>query len=188
LVFHHLATSISPKRATTRRSLRSRSRSTFPSPLDHRVTANRRRPHGFRRHTCGHQVESVYHQGRISLRRDVAFIARTEALFGFFVRIEPPRHEHGRAYVRVSAGTIESELMARIVMSAANRRPAGPTLAHGARALAPMHISIRVPWHDSGWDGTVCRHPETNLACLVLPRVAEDKDEAHEVSLRSPLE
>ena len=22
------------------------------------------------------------------------------------------------------------------------------------------HISIRLPWHDRGWDGCVCDHPE----------------------------
>jgi len=25
----------------------------------------------------------------------------------------------------------------------------------GARKLPTHHISIRVPWHDAGWDGTV---------------------------------
>ncbi len=28
------------------------------------------------------------------------------------------------------------------------------------------HISIRVPWHDNGWMGTVCDNPEQNGACL----------------------
>lgn len=38
------------------------------------------------------------------------------------------------------------------------------------------HVSIRVPWHDSGWNGTVCRKPETNTACSVLDRIRIDKD------------
>ena len=35
----------------------------------------------------------------------------------------------------------------------------------------PMkHIPIRVPWHDSGWNGTVCKEPCFNDSCLKLPR------------------
>jgi len=30
------------------------------------------------------------------------------------------------------------------------------------------HLSIRAPWHDTGWDGTVCRAPTANGACLVF--------------------
>ena len=42
------------------------------------------------------------------------------------------------------------------------------------------HISIRVPWHDSGWNGTVCQCPTRNTACLKLVNIAEKKDEAAE--------
>lgn len=31
-----------------------------------------------------------------------------------------------------------------------------------------QHISVRVPWHDHGWDGTVCAAPGSNTACLRL--------------------
>lgn len=42
----------------------------------------------------------------------------------------------------------------------------------------PMrHISIRVPWHDTGWDGRVCAAPRLNGACLKLKRIAEDRDD-----------
>lgn len=45
----------------------------------------------------------------------------------------------------------------------------------------PMrHISIRVPWHDTGWDGRVCAAPRLNGACLALKRIAEDRDDAAE--------
>ena len=44
------------------------------------------------------------------------------------------------------------------------------------------HISVRVPWHDRGWEGTVCADPANNSACLKLPRIAENKDEAAEAS------
>ena len=39
------------------------------------------------------------------------------------------------------------------------------------------HISIRVPWHDSGWDGRVCAAPRLNGACLKLKRIAEGRDD-----------
>lgn len=43
-----------------------------------------------------------------------------------------------------------------------------------------QHLSIRVPWHDGGWQGCVCARPERNHACRVLNRIAEDKDDACE--------
>ena len=46
-------------------------------------------------------------------------------------------------------------------------------LALGARQLPLHHISIRVPWHDRGWDGSVCADPKSNTSCLILPRVAK---------------
>ena len=45
------------------------------------------------------------------------------------------------------------------------------------------HLSVRVPWHDNGWNGTVCDDPKNNVACLKLLRIAEKKDEASEASL-----
>ena len=55
----------------------------------------------------------------------------------------------------------------------------------GARRLPVQHLSIRVPWHDSDWAGTVCKRPATNMACRVLPRIAESKDDAAESSTAS---
>jgi len=37
------------------------------------------------------------------------------------------------------------------------------------------HISIRVPWHDNEWKGTVCLEPELNGSCLRLPRIADHR-------------
>jgi hypothetical protein len=37
------------------------------------------------------------------------------------------------------------------------------------------HISIRVPWHDNAWNGTVCSEPELNCSCLCLPRISEHR-------------
>ena len=45
------------------------------------------------------------------------------------------------------------------------------------------HLSVRVPWHDTGWNGAVCRDPENNAACLKLSRIAEKKDEVSEARL-----
>ena len=42
------------------------------------------------------------------------------------------------------------------------------------------HISIRVPWHDTGWDGRVCEAPRLNSACLRLKRIAQGRDDAAE--------
>lgn len=47
----------------------------------------------------------------------------------------------------------------------------------------PQHISIRVPWHDHGWDGTVCADPETNNACLRLKGIAESRDDKAEAAI-----
>jgi len=42
------------------------------------------------------------------------------------------------------------------------------------------HLSVRVPWHDAGWDGTVCRSPRLNSSCLALNRIGAAKDDAVE--------
>ena len=44
------------------------------------------------------------------------------------------------------------------------------TLSAGARQLPLRHLSIRVPWNDTGWEGRVCKKPGENIACLILPR------------------
>ncbi|HIU16957.1 MAG TPA: AAA family ATPase [Candidatus Avidesulfovibrio excrementigallinarum] len=36
----------------------------------------------------------------------------------------------------------------------------------------PKHISVRVPWHDNGWNGQVCQRPAANTACTVLKNIA----------------
>lgn len=48
-----------------------------------------------------------------------------------------------------------------------------------ARQLPPHHVTVRVPWHDGGWTGTVCVQPMENSSCLILPRIGEGRrDEA----------
>ena len=36
-----------------------------------------------------------------------------------------------------------------------------------------QHISVRVPWHDNVWNGTVCHFPGENNACLRLKNIYE---------------
>jgi hypothetical protein len=49
------------------------------------------------------------------------------------------------------------------------------------KARIPLrHLSARVPWHDAGWDGTVCRAPRLNSSCLALNRIGSTKDETSE--------
>ena len=49
------------------------------------------------------------------------------------------------------------------------------SFATGARRLPPHHVTVRVPWHDGGWTGSVCARPLDNTSCLILPRVGEGK-------------
>ena len=53
-------------------------------------------------------------------------------------------------------------------------------MIRGARQLPTMHVSVRVPWHDSRWVGKICANPRGNTSCLILPRIAETKDDDFE--------
>jgi hypothetical protein len=52
-----------------------------------------------------------------------------------------------------------------------------------ARKLPYRHLSVRVPWHDTGWEGSVCADPLANGSCLRLGRIAEGRDDALEARL-----
>lgn len=45
------------------------------------------------------------------------------------------------------------------------------------------HLSIRVPWHDSGWAGVVCEAPHLNGACAKLKQIAKAKNDESERSI-----
>ncbi|WP_217817812.1 AAA family ATPase [Clostridium tyrobutyricum] len=47
------------------------------------------------------------------------------------------------------------------------------------------HISLRVPWHDSEWNGSVCSNPKNNLSCLRVKNIALSKDEVMEQKIKS---
>jgi len=49
------------------------------------------------------------------------------------------------------------------------------------------HISLRVPWHDAGWDGTVCRDPHGNGSCVLLKSIGEQRDDRREQQLAGRL-
>lgn len=53
------------------------------------------------------------------------------------------------------------------------------------------HLSIRVPWHDNKWNGTVCNEPRLNNACLILKSCAlkrnDDVEEKNKGSLINKL-
>jgi hypothetical protein len=34
-----------------------------------------------------------------------------------------------------------------------------------------LHLSVRVPWHDAGWRGTVCTDPAGNASCILLHNI-----------------
>jgi len=51
-------------------------------------------------------------------------------------------------------------------------------------ALPFRHLSIRVPWHDNGWDGTICQNPRENSACLCLGAIREDRKDDWEQAHR----
>lgn len=46
-----------------------------------------------------------------------------------------------------------------------------------------QHISVRVPWHDNGWNGTVCQLPGENNSCLRLKNIYENRNDADEVEI-----
>ena len=49
------------------------------------------------------------------------------------------------------------------------------SFAVGARRLPLHHVTIRVPWHDGGWTGSVCARPLDNTSCLILPRIGQGR-------------
>ncbi|MBW8324219.1 MAG: ATP-dependent RecD-like DNA helicase [Prolixibacteraceae bacterium] len=43
------------------------------------------------------------------------------------------------------------------------------------------HLSIRVPWHDNSWNGTICKCPSLNNACLALKNCALERNDEKEL-------
>ncbi|MDD2287012.1 MAG: hypothetical protein PHQ11_16620, partial [Paludibacter sp.] len=53
-------------------------------------------------------------------------------------------------------------------------------MRHNPRYIL-KHLSVRVPWHDNAWDGTVCNNPNANGACLVLKNCALNRNDELEI-------
>ena len=45
------------------------------------------------------------------------------------------------------------------------------------------HLSIRVPWHDSGWKGVICQAPHLNGACVKLKGITDKKNDEQECKI-----
>lgn len=45
------------------------------------------------------------------------------------------------------------------------------------------HLSVRVPWHDSGWKGVVCQAPHLNGACVKLKGITDKKNDEQECKI-----
>ena len=47
-----------------------------------------------------------------------------------------------------------------------------------------QHLTLRVAWHDSCWNGCVCRDPSENSYCVALDRIREERDDEQEQKLQ----
>lgn len=52
--------------------------------------------------------------------------------------------------------------------------------------LPLRHISVRVPWHDNGWNGHICSNPRDNASCMFLPRIQSKDVEFEEANTNKP--
>lgn len=59
-------------------------------------------------------------------------------------------------------------------------------MKHNSR-YSLKHLSIRVPWHDNAWNGSICNNPKANSACLVLKNCALNRNDEQEHSLAGTL-
>lgn len=53
-------------------------------------------------------------------------------------------------------------------------------MIQGSRSLPTQHLTVRVPWHDSGWEGNICQQCCANSSCTVLPRISTERDDTFE--------
>ncbi len=44
-----------------------------------------------------------------------------------------------------------------------------------------FHLNVRVAWHDSRWNGAVCKDPLTNSYCMDLERIRMERNDAMEI-------
>ena len=46
-----------------------------------------------------------------------------------------------------------------------------------------QHLTLRVAWHDTKWNGKICMFPSENSFCVMLDRVREERDDTTEDAL-----
>ena len=49
--------------------------------------------------------------------------------------------------------------------------------------MTASHLSIRVPWHDTLWNGTICRKPAENCHCVDYENILVNKDTDWELTV-----
>ncbi len=59
-------------------------------------------------------------------------------------------------------------------------------MKHNPRYIL-KHLSVRVPWHDNAWNGSVCNNPKANGACLILKNCALNRNDEQEQALAGKL-
>jgi len=50
-----------------------------------------------------------------------------------------------------------------------------------------FHLTVRVAWHDSRWNGRVCRTPSCNSFCVAIDRVTDDAKLAERITIHPAL-
>lgn len=50
----------------------------------------------------------------------------------------------------------------------------------GKRGMTMIHLSVRLAWHDNGWDGRICRAPHLNTACVLHDHIRDTRDDVKE--------
>ena len=46
------------------------------------------------------------------------------------------------------------------------------------------HISIRIPWNDTNWSGTVCSCPSQNNLCMILKNICDNRNNLREENVK----
>lgn len=59
-------------------------------------------------------------------------------------------------------------------------------MKHNPRYIL-KHLSVRVPWHDNAWNGSICSNPKANGACLILKNCALNRNDELEQQLAGRL-
>src|SRR3569833_488432 len=44
--------------------------------------------------------------------------------------------------------------------------------------MTTVHLTVRVPWHATGWSGKACAAPSANETCHVLPRIRQERSDS----------